>query len=94
MSFERVGARFQLRPDDRVRIGAVPYALRAKYTDAVKVEALEGEVRQTRRQPAGTLTFRDEGGRVGGGGGVGAGGDLQAVGVGLFDHPAVVTDDG
>ena len=36
-----------------------PERLRTAIANAVKVEALEGEARQTRRQPAGTLTFRD-----------------------------------
>ncbi len=36
-----------------------PERLRTAIANALKVEALEGEARQTRRQPAGTLTFRD-----------------------------------
>jgi DNA-binding NtrC family response regulator len=36
-----------------------PERLRTAIVNALKVEALEGEARQTKRQPAGTLTFRD-----------------------------------
>jgi DNA-binding NtrC family response regulator len=36
-----------------------PERLRTAIVNALKVEALEGEARQTKRQPTGTLTFRD-----------------------------------
>jgi len=36
-----------------------PERLRTAIANAMKVEAMEGEARQTRRRPAGTLTFRD-----------------------------------
>ncbi|MDP3895767.1 MAG: sigma-54 dependent transcriptional regulator, partial [Mesorhizobium sp.] len=38
---------------------ASPDRLNAAIASALKVEAMEGQVRQAKRQPAGTLTFRD-----------------------------------